>query len=265
MLDKAVNLMGENGQRAILYSIVEHKLGNYQKARDLLRQAVIFDSELVDTVNPMIRKLVDAELNQSINTGLDADKIQMLNNELAYDQYNPVYHYVLGKLYYRSGEYREAAESLSSAIYLDNSYEDELLPLLRAAQEKQDLPLLVEVPYRADGSSIHVEVYLNDSAEPFHFVLDTGATYTSISSDAAKQLGLSFGGNVISINTANGQISAPVINLQSVSLNGATVHNVQTVMLSNLGGVDGLLGLNYLKHFNMEVNQALGKISLSRK
>ena len=265
LLDKAINLMGENGQRAILYSMVEHKLGNFRKARDVLRQAVVFDPELEDAVNPMIRKLVHAELNQSVNSGSDADKIQMLNNELAYDQYNPVYHYILGKLYYRSGEYREAAESLSRAIYLDNQYEDELLPLLRAAQDKQDLPLLIEVPYRADGSSMHVDVYLNDSAEPFHFVLDTGATYTSISSDAAEQMGLSFSGNFITINTANGQISAPVINLESVSLNGATVHNVKTVMLSNLGGIDGLLGLNYLKHFNMEVDQTLGKISLSRK
>ena len=265
LLDRAVDLIGETGQRVILYSTLEHKLGNYRKARDMLRQAVVFDPELEDTVNPMIRKLVHVELNQSINSGSDLDKIQMLNNELAYDQYNPVFHYVLGKLYYRTGDYREAAESLSRAVYLDNQYEEELLPLIRAAQNKQDLPLLVEVPYRADGSSIHVEVYLNDSVEPFHFVLDTGATYTSISSDAAKQLGLSFSGNVITVSTANGQVSAPVINMQSVSLNGATVHNVQTVILSNLSGVDGLLGLNYLKHFNMEVDQVLGKISLSRK
>lgn len=264
-LSRANSYLGDSVQNAILYSKIQYKLGNIKEARAALKQVVVSNPEHSDYVLAELRKIVHIELNQFNRRDFDEHKITLLNEEIDFDPNYPIYHYLLGKLYFRNGDYEASVESLYRAIYLDSSYEDELLPIINTAHEKSNLPELVEVPFTVDGKSIHVDVHLNNSATPFHFVLDTGASYTSISKAVADQLGLVFQGNAITLNTANGQITAPVVNLESVTLNGATVYNVQTVVLNKLNNIDGLLGLNFLSHFNMEMDHTNGKIGLSRR
>lgn len=263
-LRRADNILGESAQRFVQLSEVQHKTGNLKEARDTLRRVIELNPESYNSILPMIRKNVNIELREYNQIGSDSMMIALLNEEIEYDDYS-AYYYILGKTYFRISKYKEAVEKLSRAIYLDNNYEDELLPIINLAQEKLNLPDLIEVPFTAADRTIYVEVYLNNSVVPFNFVLDTGASYTSISKKVADQLGLSVFGNAITLNTANGKITAPVINLESINLNGATVYNVLTVVLNNMGDVDGLLGLNFLKHFNIDMDQTNGKIGLSRK
>lgn len=264
-LDRANSYLGDSAQHSILYSKIQYRLGNIKEARAALKQAIILNPELSGSILPELRRIVRAELNQFNRSDFDGSKIILLNEEIEFDPDYPMYHYLLGKFYFRKGDYEESIDSLYRAIYLDSSYENELLPVINAAQEKLDLPDLIEVPFTVTGKSIYVDVHLNKSLSPFHFVLDTGASYTSISKKVADQLGLFFHGNTITLNTANGQIIAPVTNLESVTLNGATVYNLQVVVLSNLDNIDGLLGLNFLSHFNMDMDHTNGKIGLSRR
>jgi clan AA aspartic protease (TIGR02281 family) len=264
-LNRANSYLGDSAQLSILYSRIQYKLGNIKEARASLKQVIMSNPERSDSILAELRKIVHAELNRFNRSEFDEHKIALLSEEIEFDPNYPIYHYLLGKLYFRNGDYEASVERLYRAVYLDSSYEDELLPIINTAQEKSNLPDLIEVPFTATGKTIHVDVHLNNSAAPFHFVLDTGASYTSISKAVADQLGLGFQGNAITLNTANGQITAPVINMESVTLNGATVYNVQTVVLNNLDNIDGLLGLNFLSHFNMDMDQTNGKIGLSRR
>lgn len=80
-----------------------------------------------------------------------------------------------------------------------------------------------------------------------HFLVDTGATAVALTPEDAVKLGfkatdLKYGYNV---TTAGGSSRAAAITLQSVSINGARLENVQALVVAD--GLDvSLLGMSYL-------------------
>lgn len=97
-------------------------------------------------------------------------------------------------------------------------------------------------------------------------VLDTGATYTVIPWYIAEELGYNPAASkeFISMTTASGTIEAPLITIDSVSILDMQVKS-QKVIVHNLpesSHVDGLLGLNYLKHFKLTIDFKKGILTL---
>lgn len=88
--------------------------------------------------------------------------------------------------------------------------------------------------------------------------LDTGATYIMVPWKIAKALGLEPEMSIerIDMTTASGVEKVPLINLESVSVLGKTAHNVKAVVhdLPPKSYVDGLLGLSFLRNFNLHLN-----------
>lgn len=82
------------------------------------------------------------------------------------------------------------------------------------------------------------------------FLLDTGATDIAISESLANRLELKKGRKVI-VNTANGNIAAYQTRLDNVALGDIILYDLNATILSNLHGNEALLGMNFLKHFEI--------------
>ncbi len=84
---------------------------------------------------------------------------------------------------------------------------------------------------------------------PLVFLIDTGATDVAISDKTARAMGLEFGPR-IQIMTAAGPATAWGTRLDRVSLGSLELNNVRAIITPGLGG-EALLGMSFLKHFNL--------------
>lgn len=95
------------------------------------------------------------------------------------------------------------------------------------------------------------------------FILDTGATYTSISQQMAQQLGLDLSDcEKVLITTANGRIEVPKIVIQSLEVNGIRAHNVEVTVIPVRAGASfsGLLGLSFMRQFVVTIDPQAGHL-----
>jgi aspartyl protease family protein len=98
-----------------------------------------------------------------------------------------------------------------------------------------------------------VTAFINGHAVPV--MVDTGASYVSMSSDDARQLALDYRrGQRVALQTANGRIDAWRINLASVRVGDITVHNVDGVVAEAGREVTGtpVLGMSFLNLVEMQ-------------
>jgi len=100
------------------------------------------------------------------------------------------------------------------------------------------------------------------------FVIDTGSSFVTIPSDTARQLGL----QVTTANpqqivfTAAGTFTAPEVVIPSIEMGGWVVENVRALVLDIPNHREmGLLGLNYLNRFQMDLDTQNGILLLSPK
>jgi len=82
------------------------------------------------------------------------------------------------------------------------------------------------------------------------FLLDTGATDIAIPESLAEDIGLTKG-RAIFIKTANGNTNAYRTHLGSVALGDIKLYDLNATILTNMTGKEILLGMNFLKHFEI--------------
>ncbi len=128
---------------------------------------------------------------------------------------------------------------------------------------------MAKVEFNPEASVIIVPAELeNDGLSIYSYlVLDTGATYTMISWEIAKRLGLKIERvrKTVRFNTASGEVVAPLIKMDEISIMGVKAKNVE-VIVHNLpvsARVDGLLGLSFLRNFNIQINFKEGILGLN--
>ena len=88
------------------------------------------------------------------------------------------------------------------------------------------------------------------NGEPVVFMIDTGATDVALPLDLAKSLDLRLGAGRIS-RTANGDVQTWAALLDEVDLGGLAARRVRASVLPNMPGDQVLLGMSYLKRFEM--------------
>jgi len=82
------------------------------------------------------------------------------------------------------------------------------------------------------------------------FLLDTGASDIAIPESLADDIGLTKG-PAITVKTANGNTRAYLTHLDSVALGDIELHDLNATILMNISGDEVLLGMNFLKHFEI--------------
>ena len=130
------------------------------------------------------------------------------------------------------------------------------------------LPTKASIPFEKQGQVVIVEATLNKKTA-VKFVVDTGASYTMISSAVAKELDIDTEQNrkTAPFQTANGIIQAPLVNLESIAVGGIEILNLTAAVHDAIpdARVAGLLGLNFLSNFRMDIDTQKGVLHLEKK
>jgi aspartyl protease family protein len=139
----------------------------------------------------------------------------------------------------------------------------------RAAEpEIKPPPRKASIPIEKHGQVVVIQATLNNKRAA-KFVVDTGASYTLISNALARELSINVGADTktLPFQTANGLINAPVTSLDSITVGGMEIRDLPTAVHDAVPDpqVAGLLGLNFLSHFRMDIDTQKGVLHLERK
>jgi clan AA aspartic protease (TIGR02281 family) len=119
-----------------------------------------------------------------------------------------------------------------------------------------------KIRVRKAGNAMKVMVRINGQLDvPFH--IDTGASDVVLPSWAAEKLNLDLSDARTGVyGTANGVVRQKLVQLRSVSVNGAEVQGVPATISPSMRF--GLLGLSYFNHFKYDIDPVAGLVTLRR-
>lgn len=124
-----------------------------------------------------------------------------------------------------------AAQSEASASVVDASMEDGRYYTLKAN----------------DGGHFSGKFRIN--GKPVDSMIDTGATFVTLSESTARSLG--YGGNELNfryeVSTANGKVKAAKISLKSIEIGTVSVRNVDAMVIRGRALDFPLIGMSFLK------------------
>jgi predicted aspartyl protease len=123
-----------------------------------------------------------------------------------------------------------------------------------------------QLKFNPRSSSIILDTYLEGKII-LHtkFVLDTGASFVVLPWWIATGLGLKIDPKNLTITTTASSVeNVPLTSIPKVTVLGKTVNNVQCIVqdLPPEAGVDGLLGLSYLRNFHLSLDFNKGILRL---
>ena len=123
------------------------------------------------------------------------------------------------------------------------------------------------VPFHQMGPLVVVKGILNGRVAA-DFMVDTGASLSMISQKSARDLGIDLHVTrpTIPIQTMGETIHVPLVVLESIEVGGMQVKKI-TVAVYDLPHLDrpGILGLDFLKHFRVEVDFKEGFLLLEKR
>jgi predicted aspartyl protease len=116
----------------------------------------------------------------------------------------------------------------------------------------------VKLEPQASLITVQVEIFKGAKSRIVRMALDTGATYLMVPRHVLKVLNYAppKARRRISITTASGVETAPLLLLDKVKVQGKVVRNVPAIChdLPPQSPVDGLLGLSFLKWFDIDLH-----------
>ncbi|MGE0472837.1 MAG: TIGR02281 family clan AA aspartic protease [Nitrospirales bacterium] len=124
----------------------------------------------------------------------------------------------------------------------------------------------ITIPLTKMGGSLIVEAQLNQE-RTVQLIVDTGASMTVLSTGVAIDLGIlgTTENELMTVNTAGGQVQVNVNYLSSLTVGSAQAHNV-AVAIHDLpdipSQIEGLLGMSFLNHFLVTLDAEHGKLFL---
>jgi clan AA aspartic protease (TIGR02281 family) len=121
---------------------------------------------------------------------------------------------------------------------------------------------LIRIPFERRGSLMWVQATVNDRTR-VPFLIDTGASGVSLPAQIVAELGIPIhaGTPRVTVNTANGLVQVPLIQVDSVQLGHARVENLSATVNPTMEV--GLLGGSFFNNFRYSVDAAAGVITLA--
>lgn len=125
---------------------------------------------------------------------------------------------------------------------------------------------VVGIPLHRSGNHFIVDA-IPAHAASIRLLIDTGASLTILTPAVLEQRGIRYQdtGRTGVFNTANGPVRAPVYKLDALAVGDWQVSQLEVGVLELGGGsaIDGLLGMNFLSHFQFFIDQNEGLLRLS--
>ncbi len=160
-------------------------------------------------------------------------------------------------------KWERAAELLAMRTY-PQRFRDMAQEMESLISERLDAERTIVLRFNPGSTLIPTRAYLNRQVWQ-DFVIDTGASVTTIPSRTVEALGIRITDRttVRSVATASGVGLAYEVFLDSIELQDFRVKNVPVIILDMPGHPDvGLLGNDFLKHFDVEINNENGILKL---
>jgi clan AA aspartic protease (TIGR02281 family) len=161
----------------------------------------------------------------------------------------------------------ETAEELLTARDYPVVLRDQVSALQRQISELKGQQGKIAIRFAPGSRQIPVTAAINQATAQ-DFIVDTGASMVTIPSSTAADLGI-----IITVRnprrqvfTASGVVYAPEVVLASITIEGFETKNVKALVMDLPDRPDlGLLGLNYLSRFRMDLNTDEGILMLTPK
>ena len=182
------------------------------------------------------------------------------------------YYLKLGLLRIRMGNEPAAFQPLAQ-IQNHSRYGAHARRLLIQLEESQTVAAtwVEEIPLSVRSGQYAVEAIVdpdrNGRKATIRLLVDTGAAITAIDASVLSGLGYNLNERSEYFATANGVVQAPVVTLGALSIGESSVNRL-TIGALNFDAqknIDGLLGMNFLRHFKFHLNQDSQKLELQRR
>jgi len=160
-------------------------------------------------------------------------------------------------------DWAEAEKLLAMRDY-PPSLDDKVQNLQAQISELKAQDGKIAIQFTPGARQIPASAILNNSANQ-QFIVDTGASMVTIPQSTAEDLGLVIDERnpVRRVFTAGGVKYAPEVSLSSITIDGREVNNIKALVLDLPNQSEwGLLGLNYLRRFRMDINTENGMLLL---
>jgi clan AA aspartic protease (TIGR02281 family) len=122
-----------------------------------------------------------------------------------------------------------------------------------------------DVPLAGDGQQVIVQGTFNDAVSG-PMLVDTGSSYCVLTRATARRLGLRARASMaVPVATANGEVAAGLVTLESVKIESARLGTVDAVIMDAVEPpLIGIIGLSFLRNFRYSVDHAAGRFRLER-
>jgi len=141
---------------------------------------------------------------------------------------------------------------------------ENLQAVLLHLQEEEDT---IVIYFNPREKQIPVDAYVNRSHK-MRFFIDTGATTCSIPPSVVERLGIEITDNtpMVSVSVPGAVGLTYEVFLRSIELEGHQVNNVRALVIEIPSHPNsGLLGLDFLNNFNMEIDNERGILKLRKR
>lgn len=188
--------------------------------------------------------------------------LQTYKTAKAYYPDDPYIHLLGVELYLLNGDWEEAERLLYMRNY-PAAFQDryQVLAARIAEMKGEEGKIVIRFPRGSDR--INVTAVVNETLYQ-DFLVDTGATIVTIPSSMAEELGLEVYQGKRTLSTAGGVVKVSEVMIDSIEIDGWAEYNIRALVLDIPGRPGlGLLGLNYLGRFRMDLKTEDGTLLLS--
>ena len=166
---------------------------------------------------------------------------------------------------FQLGEFEYARDAIKPLLSEPN-YKIKALALLAEIEVALRKPQ--SIPLNRQGEHFIVQALMNDTFK-VSLMLDTGASISLLSEPAFEvlnQYSEVLYVKDVKLNTAGGTITASIYQVAEFAIQGYIVNDFVFAVSSFVSeGNDGLLGMNFLKHFDFHIDQNNGLLVLKNK
>ncbi len=231
---------------------------------DEVRENVLFEKEAEKSrLDELHLRLYQGWLRELMEDGNITSATLALDAANSLFPEDPVIHLLGVRLALEKSDWEEAQRLLFLRRY-PVSLQDTVKNLENRISKLKSLERKIVIRFSPGSKYIPVHADLNHTIRQ-KFIIDTGATLSTIPSRTAKKLGINidYSNPIRIIYTAGGAKKAPEVVLSSIEIGQWAIYDFKTLVLDLPYQPDaGLLGLNYLNQFHMNLNADEGILTL---